>query len=338
MAELDIQSFLTPISAAEPCGPDLSNDPECAAFLLEMRDPGAGAGDYADVVDDDSAVWMSVAERAENWLKKSKNIWVGVYLTLALLKLDELQGFAGGLELLRGFLEKFAAELQPRGEPEDPYPIQQINALSALAGERFRKAIYAARYGPHTLRDFLIADGQLNAAPEAATPVDLPAMQAAWAAFKESSPEVAAAQISTLKAVAEHLGFLRAYVQNQSGPEHRDDLADLSTKLQRAFEVAVGAGTASVRANLEPRNDPAAAATPVARDGEIRSHDDVIQALQRICQFYDKHERISPVPLLLQRAMRLVPMNFLDVVGDLLPDRVAEIEKLAGLNEDKSKT
>lgn len=336
MVELDLQSLLTPITATEPCGPDTSNDFEFAEFLQQMRDPGDGITDAADAAADDPALWTQVVGRAERLLGKAKDVRVGVYLALALLKLDGLKGFATGLELLHGMVAKFPTELHPKRDPDDPYPIQQINALADLGGLRFRTVLYAAKYGAYTLRDLLIADGQLPAPVGGSAPVDLRAMALGFADLKERSAENAAALITTLKSITEHLGFLREYVQKQSGPEHRDDLAELATRMNRALEVAVGSPVASPRP--QPELGAAAAthaAAPVPRDGEIRSHEDVIQALQRICQFYERHERISPVPLLLQRAMRLVPMSFLDVVGDLLPGQVSEIEKLAGVNAEK---
>ena len=37
-----------------------------------------------------------------------------------------------------------------------------------------------------------------------------------------------------------------------------------------------------------------------------------------------------PAPLLIQRAQRLIQMNFLEIVKDLMPDSLSQIEKLAG--------
>jgi type VI secretion system protein ImpA len=75
----------------------------------------------------------------------------------------------------------------------------------------------------------------------------------------------------------------------------------------------------------------AARATVVA---EIASRDDVVRAIDRICDYYSRHEPSSPVPLLLSRARRLATGSFVDIVRDLAPDALVEIEKVCGLNKD----
>ena len=75
------------------------------------------------------------------------------------------------------------------------------------------------------------------------------------------------------------------------------------------------------------------AAGPMA----IRSHDDVLEAIDRICDFYARHEPASPVPLLLRRARRLVARNFLDIIRDLSPDAMRAIELIAGPDEEEAK-
>jgi type VI secretion system protein ImpA len=67
--------------------------------------------------------------------------------------------------------------------------------------------------------------------------------------------------------------------------------------------------------------------------GEIRSREDVVAALDRICQYYNRYEPSSPLPLLLARAKRLASKNFLEIVKDLTPDAVAQIQNLSGVSE-----
>ncbi|MEJ2394942.1 MAG: type VI secretion system ImpA family N-terminal domain-containing protein [Candidatus Thiodiazotropha sp.] len=52
----------------------------------------------------------------------------------------------------------------------------------------------------------------------------------------------------------------------------------------------------------------------------INSREDVIHGLDLICHYYARNEPSSPVPLLLQRAKRLVTMGFDEIVQDLAPD------------------
>jgi type VI secretion system protein ImpA len=65
--------------------------------------------------------------------------------------------------------------------------------------------------------------------------------------------------------------------------------------------------------------------------GEISTRDDVIRLLDRLCEYYGKFEPSSPIPLLLQRAKRLVAKDFMEIVRDMTPSGVAEAELLGGV-------
>jgi type VI secretion system protein ImpA len=56
--------------------------------------------------------------------------------------------------------------------------------------------------------------------------------------------------------------------------------------------------------------------------------------IDKICQFYERAEPSSPVPLLLKRARRLVPMNFMEIMQDLAPDGVPQAESIGGVQAD----
>jgi type VI secretion system protein ImpA len=60
----------------------------------------------------------------------------------------------------------------------------------------------------------------------------------------------------------------------------------------------------------------------------------VVRAIDRICDYYSRNEPSSPVPLLLLRARRLATGSFVDIVRDLAPDALAEIEKVCGLTSE----
>ena len=74
----------------------------------------------------------------------------------------------------------------------------------------------------------------------------------------------------------------------------------------------------------------AGAALGPALSGEIRSREDVVRAIDKICAYYARFEPTSPLPLLLDRCKRLVSSSFLDIIRDLAPDSVSQVERLAG--------
>lgn len=70
--------------------------------------------------------------------------------------------------------------------------------------------------------------------------------------------------------------------------------------------------------------------------GEIRNRSDVLATLDRICDYYARAEPSSPVPMLLQRARRLVNKDFMAIIRDLTPSAVSEAEVIGGLEKRDS--
>lgn len=64
--------------------------------------------------------------------------------------------------------------------------------------------------------------------------------------------------------------------------------------------------------------------------GTIRSREEVVQMLEKICQFYERTEPSSPLPMLLRRAQRLAGKNFIEIVRDLSPDALNALKIIAG--------
>ncbi len=56
--------------------------------------------------------------------------------------------------------------------------------------------------------------------------------------------------------------------------------------------------------------------------------------LDKICKYYAQNEPASPVPLLLERAKRLVPKNFFEVLEDLAPDGMSQLLMVSGPRSD----
>jgi type VI secretion system protein ImpA len=107
--------------------------------------------------------------------------------------------------------------------------------------------------------------------------------------------------------------------------------ARLSQRLPEGAESAEApAGSQGYESDPEAR--PAAVAQ--APSGQISSREDVVRAIDRICDYYSRNEPSSPVPLLLLRARRLATGSFVDIVRDLAPDALAEIEKVCGLTSE----
>ena len=69
---------------------------------------------------------------------------------------------------------------------------------------------------------------------------------------------------------------------------------------------------------------------PALATNQLATRADVIAALDRLCDYYARHEPSSPVPLLLHRARGLVDKSFVDLLKDLAPEGLAQLTSVVG--------
>ena len=73
---------------------------------------------------------------------------------------------------------------------------------------------------------------------------------------------------------------------------------------------------------------------PGGAGDDVRSREDVVRILDKLCEYYVRNEPSSPVPMLLKRAQRLVTKDFIDIVRDLAPEALAKMEAIRGKEGD----
>lgn len=60
----------------------------------------------------------------------------------------------------------------------------------------------------------------------------------------------------------------------------------------------------------------------------------MVLLIDRICEFLARTEPTNPVPLVLQRAKRLMAMDFMAIMADLAPDGVGQVRKISGVRDE----
>jgi type VI secretion system protein ImpA len=101
----------------------------------------------------------------------------------------------------------------------------------------------------------------------------------------------------------------------------------------------VGGAAAGAEAPAEAggaAGSPAAAggSTAIQVSGVIRSREDVVRTLDGVLEYYRQVEPGSPVPLLLRRVQKLVPMDFVQAMQELNLATVDTLRPLAGSTLD----
>lgn len=338
---INAEELLKPISGEKPCGEDLSYD---AGFQeLEILLKGKPETQFSAAEEPD---WKLLGERCLELWSRSKDLRVATTLSLAALKIDGLPAFREGLALVKGLLDGYWDTCYPLLDPADNNdPTQRVNIIAALATpvgtygdpmrilERLRQAPLtdSVQMGRFSLSD--IANSETGTAgPDGAS---APASAQIEAAFRDTSPEtlqkLSQAVTDSIQLVKDLDTFLTGKVGAGSAPD-LTELPKQLTEIQRRLAPYVGGTVAEAVSAGEAAGAPTGAASAAGPgiSGEIQSRKDAIKMLEKIREYYQRHEPTSPVPYILQRAQRWVEMDFMQIIGDLTPDSLAEIQKITG--------
>jgi type VI secretion system protein ImpA len=343
MSPLDLDKLLQPISDDEPAGADLEYDPAyLAAFRTAEGSPARQMGDT--VAAGEEPDWRSASELAVDLLNRTKDLRVAVLLTRALLRVQGLAGLDLGLALLNGLVERFWDQVHPKLDPEDDNdPTIRVNILLDLCSQdallhalRTAPLVRSRVLGPVSFRDIEIAEGRASAPPDV-KPLDAAAIHGIFTDCSlEDLQAGTAAASSALQRVTGLSDALGGRIRLDQMPSF-DPLSALLTAIGRSLGAflaerlppespTAGSQGATSGSGASPADRP----SPGGAGGEIASRDDVVRAIDRICDYYSRCEPTSPVPLLLKRARRLATGTFLDIVRDLAPGALDEIEKVCG--------
>jgi type VI secretion system protein ImpA len=345
MSVLDIEAMLAPLSEEAPCGPNLEYDPLFAD--LESAARGKREQQYGDtIIPAEAPNWPEVRRLGIELLSRTKDLRVACLLARALLTTDGLPGIAEGLALVRGYVERYWPTVHPQLDSEDDYdPTLRVNTISSLSDQatmvhalRHAPMVSAPLAGRYSLRDLAVATGEVEAPGE-----DAPTKSTIEAAFLECALADLIADTESVRASEEHTAAIESAVTQQVGATQAVSLAGLHDTL-RELQIVLENHLAQRQASSSEEAPGEGSVSgdgesPVVRGtGEITSRADVVRALERICEYYERYEPSSPLPLLLGRAKRLATKSFLDIMQDLSPDSVAQIRALGGTDQEESES
>ncbi|MCB1907186.1 MAG: type VI secretion system protein TssA [Rhodocyclaceae bacterium] len=333
---IDLDQLLAEASESPPCGPDLEYD---APFLeLEQAAKGKPEQQYGDtVVPAEEPAWGQVRNLAETLLGRSKDLRIAALLMQALVSTDGFAGLKPGCDLLLGLIERYWDEIHPQLDPDDDNdPIMRMNALAALADPegllrqvRESHLIRSRQAGQLLVRDVEVALEKL--APKG----DAEAVALSQITEMMASEEgLAAADL--VRSTLDSLKSLSSTLNEKVGADRAPDLRPLIATVTHLTQVCGSGGeVADEEGAAEGGDAPGVAGGPLAVSGEVRSRRDAIMMIDKVIDYFSRHEPSNPAPLLLQRAKRLIDMNFVDIIRDMVPDGLTQIETIAGIKTDE---
>lgn len=343
MAELLV--LLDEVSADKPCGEYLEYDPAYLELGKNIQ------GKPEDPITEEPAQppnWREIQKQSLAILQKSKDLQVIIYLLRALIDLEGIPGFRDGLKLLLEMLNKYWEQIHPLLDPDDDLdPTARVNILeelsnfdSVLKPLSFVALVESKSVGRFSLRDYHLATDKLVVAEG----VKKPDINLIKGAFLDAAQENVAA---TCQAVNDCIGIVQqldTLVGEKVGIENGPDLTGLTAllkEIRHVFDqfVADDLIDSDVEANEgdipDDLDKPGATRKQASVSGGVNSRQDVVKALDMICKYYAESEPSSPVPILLQRAKKLVTADFMQIVQNLLPDGITQLQQIKGPDPDQ---
>jgi type VI secretion system protein ImpA len=340
MGALDVDKLLEPVSDDLPSGEDLEYDEQFGALERTAEGkPGHVMGD--EEIPPEPPKWDEVSDAALELLGRTKDLRVASHLAHAQLNLEGLQGFASGLQLLNGLVHQYWDNVYPMlDEEDDNDPTLRVNSLASLnsrdgmVGSLDRAILVSSRaLGRFSLRDIRLASGDIQPRGDE----EVPDPSHIDAAFQDCELDELTGTAAAVDQCRDSVTDLEGFIREQVGTEYAPDVSVLSAELNQVRGIL---SEQLARRGVEQEGggdedvSSAGAAGALAAPGEIRSREDAMRAIDRLCDYFSKNEPSSPVPLLLERAKRLIAKDFMEILRDLTPDGVSQAEMIGGIERD----
>ncbi len=341
MSSVDVNSLLVEVAQDNPCGDDLEYDPVFTELERAVQGrPKQSLGD--SVIQAEPPDWRQVHSLATDILGRSKDLRAGIFLVRALIQTDGYEGLSDGLALVRGLLEKYWEDIYPRLDPDDDNdPAIRVNAVASLCDRATclnsildADLVISGALGRISLRQILVAKGEIS--PPADTDVSVPDLATIDAAFMDADLESLQSTSDALARLEKDVAAIDAMLMDKVGSAQAPDL-DALTDILKGARVVMSSqlsrrGVADGDEGSAGSSQTAASVADAGQrvSGEINSRHDATLMMDRISDYFKRHEPSSPVPLLMLRAKRLATMDFMEILRDIAPDGVKQAESVGG--------
>ena len=334
------EALIEPIAADKPCGDNLEDTELLASFdtyrlfgQSRPLDAPAEADEKRVPKPAESPEWIAIRDKATEALRKSKDLRLLAFLGTALLRTDGVPAFAATVHVASQWLDTHWAQVYPLVDED---AILRRNALNCFADpmaivDRLRRMplVISRQHGKFSLRDIDIATHQMPAA-EGETPADENAINAAFDTMPLEQLTLLHDSVATAIGSARKIeSTMREAAGSDSSPTFDQMTAQLA-KMNHTLSARLAARTGIAAEGGEAAGDGGGSSI----SGVVKSRQDVVRALDAIAAFYRQTEPSSPIPLLLDRAKRLVSKDFLQVLEEIAPDALATARAAGGLKNE----
>jgi type VI secretion system protein ImpA len=341
---MDLDALLAARSGDSPSGDNLEYHDDFTQLEIAAR-PGEEKQAGAEILAAVDPDFKDVEARALAVLERSHDLRAAVILAGAVLHTRGLSGFAEAMAYIRRCLEEHWDTCHPQLDAdEDNDPTMRINAVTGLtggatvlAGLRRAALTQSRNFGRLNLRDIQYATGEVP--PPEGQDVQYDRATVA-AAFTDTGEEANAA---TLAAIRSALADARAIesVFSDKTPGYGPDLDDLRRMLGQLARAVGDHVSDAEPVDLEAEAEEAPSAprrsgggAGAGMPGSIETAQDARAALDKVIGYFTRFEPSSPVPIILERAKRLVGADFMTIMKDMAPAGLDSVKMIGGIGDD----
>ncbi|MCX7099552.1 MAG: type VI secretion system protein TssA [Methylococcales bacterium] len=354
---MNFDDLVNGIGPDNACGDDLQYDPQFIG--LEQAIKGKPEQQIGDTITEaEPPNWREVKKQSEALLLRTIDLRVLICYLRALLALEGFSGFEEGLALIRGVVEKQWQCLHPQLDPDDDNdPTERINALLSLCDHdallwplQQTPLLESHALGRFSFRQISIASGKSTATNREQevdqTTIDAAIQDSGLAPMQQTFQAIT----TSLDNLSQLENLITGYVGSNDAPSFevlRSFLKECLAFLRAGLEAKGGSmvdesdvGLPAMISEADSGKLPASTHAAVNNSvvGIIHNNQDVIKMLNLVCDYYRKNEPSSPVPFFIDRAIKMVGKDFMDVLKDIAPSGLEEAKVILGkqLEEDNS--
>ncbi|MDR3115951.1 MAG: type VI secretion system ImpA family N-terminal domain-containing protein [Treponema sp.] len=337
------------LEGEHPAGQNLEYDPlylEMDALAVEVPDSFIGES-KAQGRDAD---WKKLSKNCLELWKKTRDLRVATYLVIAEAITGGLAGLVAGLKVPVFLVKELWDSFYPQLDPEyDDDPLERLNILSMLSPQegsindpvmfipRFREVrlVPSLKY---TLRDLLISLNELEVRDDKA--IDPRLLRAELMNVGLAEIEGQAALVREGQALIAELcetmnSKMKGYVLDMSALSHE------LNRLHTFYKTHLESLTSPSEEVPEGTSDSGVPYTAPAREEKISllsyhaaTRAEALLLLKKGAEYFQSQEPNSPIPHLINRALRFSEMSFIELLEDIVPDALSRGRDILGIKPE----
>jgi type VI secretion system ImpA family protein len=345
---IEVESLTVILEGESPAGQNLEYNPlylEMDSLVMEIPDSFMGESKIEGRGPD----WKKLGKNCLELWTKTRDLRVAVYLVIAEAITGGVAGLAAGLKLPVFLVKELWDSFYPQLDPsEDNDPLERLNILSMLsppAGAvndpvmfipRFRETRLVPSLG-YTLRDLLISLNEIEVSDGKA--IDPKLFRAEFMNAPVTEIEEQAALVREARGL---VAELCAEMDGRMGGSYTLDMTALTHELDRlaAFYGSHLDSLSPAEEDEAGESSSSGAVSPSgASSGEkvallsyhASTRAEALLLLKKGAEYFETQEPNSPIPQLINRALRFSDMTFIELLEDIAPDALARGRDILGV-------